>query len=152
MIYRPIAVALICTFALAACQQTPADTAKDVTQARQSAAENNQDANTQANQDRAKAEEDVAAAQAAIAATDENAEKKLTAAESDARMVAVNAKYDVAMTEAKGRHEVANEKCGAETGIRKDACLSTSDAAFAAEAAAITADRDAELVAATDTK
>jgi len=56
------------------------------------------------------------------------------------------ANFDVALAEAEGLHNFAIEKFGALKGVDKTACLSTADAAFTANQATITADRDAALV------
>ena len=63
-------------------------------------------------------------------------------------VTSAQAEFDGASTQADGRHNIAREKCDALAGVDKDACLSTAKAAFADEQAAITATRDAALVAA----
>jgi hypothetical protein len=122
---------------LGACSKTPADTAKDVA-----------DARTDANQVANAADSKVADAQQAYATTDQNALKKLTAAESEAMISTARANFDVANTDAQGRASIAREKCGSLAGAEKDACLSSAEAALASDQAAAIATRDAALVAA----
>ena len=146
MMNRMIPIAAFAALMLTGCQETSSDTAKDVAEARQDAAEDSAEARHDANDDVAQADDKVADAQQAYANADEGALRKLTKVESEAMIEKAKAAFDVASTEASGRHKVAKEKCGALTGVDKDACLSTADATLAAEQAAATASRDAALV------
>jgi hypothetical protein len=152
MIIRPILFAAFAIVGLSACQETPTETAKDVSQAQETAVQDNQEARQEANQDRAQAEVKVIEAKDDMAAVDTNAMKKITEAESEAMTVAAKAKYDVAMTEAQGRHNIEAEKCDALKDQAKDSCVSTNNATLAADQARIIATHDAEILAATYVK
>ncbi|PJA38707.1 MAG: hypothetical protein CO182_10350, partial [Lysobacterales bacterium CG_4_9_14_3_um_filter_62_6] len=77
--------------------------------------------------------------------SDNKALKKLTAAESAAMVKTANADFDVATTEADARFSIAEQKCGAVSGVDKDACLSAANAVLAVDRATATAQRDAAL-------
>lgn len=143
------ACAAMTMLTLSACQETPTETAKDVAAANETAIEQSQAARQEANTEKANAQADVVDAKMQETVVDDKAIKKITQAESEAMVVTANANYDVAMTDAKGRFNVANEKCDALKGVGEDACRSTINATLTADEAAITATRDAALVAAT---
>lgn len=146
MINRFIPLVAVAVLLLAGCDKTPTESAKDVAEARKEASQDVSEARQDAGKIEDKADQKVAAAQDAYAKTDETARAKLTQAESEAMISKAHADFDVAMVEANGRHAIAIEKCGQFTDVDKTACLSTADADFAAEQAAVTASRDAILV------
>jgi hypothetical protein len=136
----------ICAALLAGCQGTSTESA--VAQAQEDAAENTRAARVDAAAEIAGADERVADAERVYARTDAVASNVLTRAESEAMIETANANFDVARTTAAGNHDIEMEKCDALTGVVKDACISTADAAFAASEAAAISTRDAALVAA----
>jgi vacuolar-type H+-ATPase subunit H len=146
MMNRFIPLVAVAVLLLAGCDKTPTETSNDVAEARKEASQDVSEARQDASKIEDKADAKVAAAQDVYARTDETARAKLTRAESEAMISKAHADFDVALVEANGRHDIAIEKCGQFTGVDKTACLSTADADFTAEQAAITATRDAVLV------
>jgi len=146
MMSRLIPIVAVGALLLAACNESPSETSKDVTQAREKASQDVNEARQDASKTESKSEEKVVDAQQAYAKSDATAREKLTAVESEAMAAQAKADFDVAITEAEGRHNIAVEKCGALEGVTKKACVSTADADFAAQQAAATANRDAALV------
>jgi len=145
---RLIPIAAVAVLMLSSCQESPSDTSKDVAKAQEEAAQKVDAARKDADKTAAKANEQVADAKAEYAKTDANAQKVLSKAESEAMIKTANADFDVAVAEAEGRNKVAKEKCDALKGVDKDACLSSAEAALAADKASATARRDETLVAA----
>jgi outer membrane murein-binding lipoprotein Lpp len=148
MIRQLVPLAAIAVLMLAGCQETPAETAQDVSDARVEAAQNINAAREDANQEIDTAARDVAAAQRDFAKTDERAANALGDAESAALTKTAHANFDVAEAEAEGRNSIAVQKCEGFIGIDKDACLSSAAAILASELAVATTNRDTELVAA----
>jgi vacuolar-type H+-ATPase subunit H len=146
MLYRLFLTAMIAMLALAGCNKTPAETSKDVAVAREKASEEVSEARQDASKSENAAIDKVVDARQAYAKTDASARAKVIEAESDAIRTMANADFDVAIAEAKGRHDIGTGKCGVLGGVEKTACLSTADAAFKADEANATADRDASLV------
>jgi len=142
MMNRLIPIVAVGALLLAGCNESPSETAKDVTQAREKAGQEVSEARQDASKTASKSEDKVMDAQQEYAKTDANAREKLTDVESQAMTAQAKADFDVAKTEAEGRHNIAVEKCGALEGVDKTACVSTADANFAAEVAAATANRD----------
>jgi vacuolar-type H+-ATPase subunit H len=143
-----VLIAAVAVLSLAGCNKTPAETSKDVTEAREKASQEVGEARQDASQAEAKAEEKVVDARQAYAKTDASARANVTEIEADAIAAMAKADFDVAIAEAKGRYNIGTKKCGVLGGVEKNACLSTADAAFKAEEAIAIADRDATLVAA----
>lgn len=134
---------------LAGCNKTPSETSKDVSQAREEAAEDVSEARQDANRTENKVEEKVVDAQQDYAKTDANARAKLNEVQSEGHSKTAKADFDVAIAKAKGIEDVAKQKCGVLGGAEKNACLSTAAATYEASKADATAKRDAALVAAT---
>ncbi|HVF35956.1 MAG TPA: hypothetical protein VND91_11595 [Candidatus Saccharimonadia bacterium] len=139
-------IASVAVLMLAACRETPTETASDVAKAQEEAARESSEARREARESVAEADADVAEAARAHDAAGEATRKKLSAVEAEAMIEHANASYDVAIAETEGRHAVATEACDALTGVDKEACVSTADATLAAERASATATRDAALV------
>lgn len=153
MSIRPITLRLVlfatlAALALGGCNKTPAETSKDVTQAREEASQESSEARQDASKSESKAEEKVVDAHQAYAKTDATARAKVAEAESEAMTSMAKADFDVAMTEAKGRYNISTEKCGVLGGVEKKACTSKADATLKAEEAIALANRDETLVAA----
>lgn len=130
------------------CQETASANAADVAEVRADANEDIDEARQDAGKDVAEANLEVMEARADHDASSVDADAELTATESAAMVVRARANFDIDIAEARGRHEIAKERCGTLTGVEKEACFSTADAEHAADEAAATATRDASLVAA----
>lgn len=148
MMKKLIPAAVLAALMLTACQETPQETAKDVSAARQDAAKDVKEAREDKREDVAEANAEVAGARQDFEQDSNAAMKKLTAAEAEAMVKTANANYDIAIAQISGRADVARQACGAMTGVEKDACLSNAEATFEAEKAAAIAQRDEVLVAA----
>ncbi len=146
MMNRLIPIIAVGALLLAGCNESPSETSKDVTKAREKASQDVSEARQDASKTESKSEEKVIDAQQAYAKTDANAREKLTDVESEAMAAQAKSDFEVATAEAKGRHTIAVEKCGALEGVDKKACVSTADANFAADEAVATANRDTALV------
>jgi hypothetical protein len=148
MNYRLVPLVAVAALMLAACQETPSETAKDVAAARHDAVENVDAARQDKDKVVSKNNDQVADARQAYVKTDEIARQKLTQVESDAMVKTANADFEIASAEATGRNEIAVQRCDALTGVDKDACVSAAAATLASEQATATSNRDAMLVAA----
>ncbi len=146
MMTRFLSILALAALLLGGCNKSPSETAKDVGQAREKAATDMSAAQKDANKAENKADQKVAAAQQDYAETKAGAQGKLNKVEADAMVTMAKADFDVAMADLEGRHLIATKKCGMLKGVEKTACLSTTDAALAADQAIATANRDAILV------
>lgn len=133
---------------LAGCEQSTSAQAADVAEVRAEARADTDAAVDDANDEVAAANAEVREARDDFDEAADEANDQLNATEAEAMAVRARANFDVAIVEAKGRHEIAKEKCGNLTGIEKESCFSTADAEHAADEAAAIATRDAALVAA----
>jgi hypothetical protein len=147
---RLITIAALAMIMATGCDKSGSATAKDITEARETATENSNDARQDANRVTANSDEKVRSAEQTYAKADADALARLKLTEAKAMTATAKTDFDVAMTDAQGRYQVANEKCGAATGVNKKACLSTAKASLAADQEAATASRDNALVAADD--
>jgi hypothetical protein len=148
MIRRLFPLVAIAVLMLAGCQETPAETAQDVSDARAEAAQNVTAVREDANQEIDTAAGDVAQAQGDLVRTDARAADKLGEAESAAMAKTAHAIFAVAESEAEGRNDIAVQKCGGFIGSDQDACISSATAILTSELAAATSSRDTALVAA----
>jgi hypothetical protein len=148
MLNRLVPIIILAAFVLAGCQETSSDTSKDVADARKDAQENVQEAREEKDRVVARTSEDVAAARRTYSDSADDARSKLTAVEAEAMIKTAHADYDIASAQANGRAEIEKQKCGALTGVRRDACLSSAEARLQADLAEIAATRDAVLVSA----
>lgn len=115
---------LVATLALGACQKSPTDQQRDVSDAQQKAAQDVADANRKAAEKTADAHQDV------------NAERA-DAAQTDAK-----ARYDVAITQAEGDHKVALQKCDTMPSDQQGDCKNAADAAYDAAKTRAQQERD----------
>ena len=146
MINRLILASGIAVLMLAGCKETASDTANDVAEARQEAAQDNNDAQLDANKEIADVNGKVIDAQAAYAQDGNITRKKLTIAESDAMVKTAEADYDVAKVAAEGRNKIAQEKCDALSGTDKMSCYDIAKATLVADTSSAAAVRDTQLV------
>lgn len=146
MMIRLIPILALAALLLGGCNESASETAKDVSQAREKASTDMSTAQKDANKAENMADQKVAAAQQDYVETKAGAQSKLNKVEADAMVTVAKADFDVAMADLEGRHLIATEKCGMLKGAEKTACLSTADAALAADQAIATANRDAILV------
>jgi len=148
MIRHMLPITAIAAMLLAGCDETPAETAQDVSEAREEAAANitatRQDAGEAINE----ADREVASAQQDLNRSNVNAREELGEAEADAMEKTAHAAFEVAEAEAEGRSNIATERCDAFTGAEKTACTSGVEATLASEMAMAVARRDAALAAA----
>lgn len=144
---RIVSIAAIAALGLAGCMETASETKEDVTEARQDAAESNDEARADASRDVAEANERMESMQQEQSETKLDADRKMTSVESEAMIAKARADYDIAMTEAKGRHEVSKEKCDALDRVAKNACIESSDAALTADQSLAKVNRDAAILA-----
>lgn len=149
MINRLIPLAAVAVLMLTGCKETASDTANDVADARQEAAQDNSEAQQAANAEIADANADVANAQETYDEKSDDTRKKLTVAESEAMIKTAQADYDVSKVEAEGRDKIAKEKCDALSGADKDSCNHIAEATLVAEISSAAAVRDALLLDAT---
>jgi hypothetical protein len=145
---RFITITAIAALSLAGCMETASETKRDVTEARQEAAESNDDARVDASRDVAEANERMDSMQQDRSAAKLDADKKMTEVESGAMIAKARADYDIAMTEAKGRHQVSKEKCDALDRVAKNACVKRIDTTLTADQSLATSNRDAAILAA----
>lgn len=146
MLIRIIPVFAVAFLFLAGCDKSADETTKSVAKAREEAGQEVTKAQQAATEIENNANEKLAEAQQDYAESDTSARAKLSKAESEAMISKAQADLDVAMAAAEGSHRIAVEKCGLLTGVDKNACLSTADAAFTADKASIIAQRDMTLV------
>jgi hypothetical protein len=148
MMSRSIPAATILTLMLCGCTETPAETKRDVSEAKQTAAESNDEAQTNANKEVLMANEKIVDEQQAQSETSEDSRKKITQFESAAMIAKARADFDVAITQAKGRQRVAKEKCDALDRAARNVCVSAVDATMAADESLAAANRDNALLVA----
>ncbi|MDO9319814.1 MAG: hypothetical protein Q7V56_16685 [Gammaproteobacteria bacterium] len=148
MFRKIIPITAIAFLTLTGCQETPSETAEDVAEAREDAAQDITSTRQDANQTVNNAQRDVVDARQDLVRTDRNAVNEVTEAEAEVMIKTAHANYDVIKAEAEGRNEVAKERCGAFTGASKDSCVSEAEMTLASSMAAATSDRDAALLAA----
>jgi len=139
----PLAAAL--AFLLVGCQQTPAENAKKVSEARQEAAENVAAAKADADKTSSAVSRDVSAARTDYDAATQGARGKLSKVEAEAMAETARADYDVATAQADGMYKIAKEKCGILDGVQKTACQSGAEAQHQQALAYAAATRDAAL-------
>ncbi len=96
MMNRLIPIVAVAALLLAGCKESPSETSKDVTQAREKASQDVSEARQDASKTESKSEEKVIDAQQAYSKTDANAREKLTEVESEAMAAEAKADFDVA--------------------------------------------------------
>lgn len=146
MMNRLIPIAAIAALLMAGCEKSPTENAREVDEARDSAALNVDEARKDAGKTQDKTQAKVAEAQDDYAKTAASANRQLSVVEAEAMRKNAEAALEVATAEAEGRQSIAREKCGVLEGAEKDACLSSADALLASDQASAIAARDAILV------
>lgn len=148
MLNKMIPITAIALLMLVGCDETSSETAKDVSEAREEAAEDITETRQDANRMTNRADQDVVDAQKDFSRTDQKAMDDLSEAEADAMTKTARANFDVAEAEAEGRYKVAKERCDAFTDASKDSCLSNAENTRTAELAAAASKRDNALLTA----
>ena len=148
MMGRLIPVTAIAALLLVGCGETPSKTSKDVSEAREKAAVNINEASKDADKAINTAERKVRDAQQDLEKADANARDHLSDVEAAAMSKAAQANFNISEAEAKGRSDIAKEKCDALKGDSKESCVNIAAATLKAELSDAAAKRDADLLAA----
>lgn len=143
-----IPIAAIGMLMLAGCQENSSETAEEVADAREDAAQDFNAALEKANKAIDSAQRDVVDARQDLARTERNAADDFHEVEAEAMTRNAHANFDVAETEAENRTDVEMDRCDALEDAAKDLCISNAEMTLAIALATATSTRDTALLAA----